>query len=114
MQSSAPECVFCRIAAGELPSERVAEGDGWVAFRDIAPQAPVHVLVIPTAHVADLDAWEGGPDLLAACAEVARSEGVAEGGYRVLVNCGRDGGQEVGHLHAHVFGGRPLGPMLAR
>lgn len=117
MQSSpAGECVFCRIVAGRVPAAKVAEGQGWIAFRDLRPQAPTHVLVVPTAHVPDLDAWEGGgpgaPDLLAACAEVARRVGLAQSGYRTIVNTGRDGGQEVLHLHAHVLGGRPLGRML--
>jgi len=114
VQSSPPaDCVFCGIVAGRVDAERVAEGDGWLAFRDIGPQAPTHVLVVPTAHVPDLNAWGGGPDLLAACAQVARDEGVDASGYRVILNTGPDGGQEVAHVHAHVLGGRALGPMLA-
>lgn len=106
------ECVFCRIAAGEISAARVTEGERWIAFRDIDPKAPVHVLVIPREHVESLDALEGGHtelagELLRAAAEVARLEGVT-GGYRVVANVGPDAGQSVFHLHLHVLGGRPL------
>lgn len=108
------DCLFCRIAAGEVPSDRVAEGDGWIAFRDIDPQAPTHVLVIPTEHVESLNAaddlsgeWLG--QLLDACRTVAAREGVADAGYRVVTNTNRAGGQAVPHLHFHVLGGREMG-----
>ncbi len=107
------DCVFCRIAADEIPSDRVFESDEVLAFRDLSPQAPTHVLVIPRRHVASLDAL--GPDdgelahhLLQGIREVAAAEGLSERGYRVVTNIGDDGGQSVGHLHFHVLGGRRL------
>lgn len=107
------ECIFCRIAAGDIESEIVASSEAWVAFRDLSPQAPTHVLVIPRAHAASLEALDAGQEglagrLLLACREVARLEGL-EGGYRVVTNVGADGGQSVRHLHFHVLGGRSLG-----
>ena len=107
------DCLFCGIAAGEIPAERVRESARTVAFRDINPQAPVHVLVIPKDHYPDLAALTGAGDgLLAEVAEqahlVASAEGVAETGYRVVFNTGAEGGQTVGHAHAHVLGGRPM------
>ena len=109
------DCLFCRIAAGEVPATLVAETDRTVAFRDIAPQAPTHVLVVPRDHHADLAACaDADPallaDLLVAAAGVARAEGL-DGGYRVLANTGPDAGQTVHHLHLHVLGGRPLGAL---
>jgi histidine triad (HIT) family protein len=108
-------CVFCRIAAGELPSKKVHEDDLVLAVRDLHPQAPTHVLVIPRAHVASL--WELEDEhlagrLLAVAAQVARAEGL-EQGWRLIANTGAHGGQEVQHLHLHVLGGRPLGRMLS-
>ena len=109
-----PDCLFCKIAAGSLPATLVREDEHTLAFRDIAPQAPTHVLVIPRVHVASL--WElDDPALAGAClhaaAEVAREEGLAAG-WRLIANTRDDGGQEVPHLHLHVLGGRRLGPML--
>lgn len=105
-------CLFCRIVAGDLPATLLAETPHAVAFRDIAPKAPVHVLVIPRRHVASLaastDSAELG-ELLALAARVAADAGVADSGYRVVTNVGEDGGQSVGHLHFHVLGGRALG-----
>ncbi len=107
-------CVFCRIAAGEIPSNRVYEDDEVLAFRDIHPQAPTHILIIPRTHVASLteleDARLAGA-LLSAAARVAREAGL-ERGWRLIANSGEHGGQEVEHLHLHVVGGRPLGRML--
>ncbi|HEX6575411.1 MAG TPA: histidine triad nucleotide-binding protein [Gemmatimonadaceae bacterium] len=104
-------CLFCRIARGEIPSTKVAETDDAIAFRDIDPKAPTHILVIPRAHVASLadasDATMLG-SLMALAASVARSEGIDESGYRVVANTGRDGGQTVDHLHLHVLGGRHM------
>ena len=108
-----PSCIFCRIVAGEIPSARVAEDDTAVAFRDIAPKAPTHVLVVSREHIAsaaeltDAD----GPllgRLFAMIAEIARAEGIDERGYRVITNVGRWGGQSVDHLHFHLLGGRQL------
>lgn len=108
-------CLFCGIVAGDVPSERVAEDEGVVAIRDIAPRAPVHVLVIPTRHVASADDLTDAPEdtqLLARCFALARrvadSEGIRDG-YRVTTNVGRRGGQAIDHLHFHVIGGRQLG-----
>ncbi|MCK6444884.1 MAG: histidine triad nucleotide-binding protein [Planctomycetes bacterium] len=109
-------CVFCRIVAGELPSTLVLESERVLAFRDIRPAAPVHVLVVPKAHVDslfELEDRELAGELLWAAAEVARREQLT-GGFRLIANTRHDGGQEVGHLHLHVVGGRRLGPMLAR
>ena len=108
-----PDCLFCKIVAGSIPSTRVHEDDAVIAFRDIAPRAPTHILVIPREHigsVADLTA-EHGPmlgRLFAATAEIARGEGIAEAGYRIVSNVGRWGGQTVDHLHLHLLGGRPF------
>lgn len=109
----AADCLFCKIVAGELPSDRVAEGDGVVAFRDIAPRAPVHVLVVPVEHIDSAHHLDGAhADLLARCfllaQEVAEAEGTAEG-YRLTTNVGARGGQAVNHLHFHLLGGRQLG-----
>lgn len=105
-------CLFCRIVSGEIPAALIAETPHAVAFRDIAPKAPVHALVIPRRHVASLaaatDAVELG-EVLALAARVAEQEGVSASGYRVVTNVGEDGGQSVGHLHFHVLGGRALG-----
>ncbi|HEX6501423.1 MAG TPA: HIT domain-containing protein [Micromonosporaceae bacterium] len=113
------DCLFCRIVAGEIPATVVHETDTTLAFRDIAPKAPVHVLVIPKAHHADVaDMAAADPkltgDVVAAAAEVARVAGVADSGYRLMFNTGPDSGQEVFHVHAHVLGGAPLGPMICR
>lgn len=105
------DCLFCKIVAGDIPATIVDQTATTVAFRDIAPVSPTHVLIIPKQHVADLDeaiAVDPGiaADVIAQCARVAQLEGLA-GGYRVVINTGADGGQEVAHLHAHVLGGRP-------
>ena len=106
------DCLFCRIVAGEIPATIVAETDECVAFRDIDPKAPVHVLVIPREHVASLDAatdaaMVGRLALLAA--KIARDEGITEGGYRTVINTNADAGQTVFHIHLHLLGGRKLG-----
>ncbi|WP_245736774.1 HIT domain-containing protein [Micromonospora pattaloongensis] len=113
------DCVFCRIVAGELPTTVVRETETTLAFRDLDPKAPVHVLVIPKEHHADVAALAlADPalagDVLATAAEVAEAEGLRPDGFRLMFNTGRYGGQEVFHAHAHVLGGAPLGPMLAR
>lgn len=112
--------VFARILRGEIPSRRVFEDEWAVAFHDIAPIAPVHVLVIPRGRYVSLaDFTEGAKDaeiagFWRAVGAVARQLELDAPGYRVLVNIGEHSGQEVPHLHAHVFGGRPLGAMLTR
>jgi len=105
------DCIFCKVAAGEIPAQIVRRGDGMVAFRDITPQAPTHLLVIPIQHVASLDAVgdEGLLGrLLGFARDTARDVGIAERGYRVVVNTNRDGGQTVFHLHLHLLGGRAM------
>jgi histidine triad (HIT) family protein len=109
--SAVPDCLFCAIAADDVPATIVSSYPRSLAFRDINPQAPVHVLVIPRDHyanVAELTAAEPGllADLVAHAHEVAVAEGIAESGYRVVFNTGANGGQTVGHVHAHVLGGR--------
>ena len=108
------DCLFCKIVAGQIPSTQVLETDTVLAFRDIHPQAPTHVLVIPKTHVDSLWELEDSTlagDLLSAAAQVARAEGL-ERGWRLIANTGDEGGQEVGHLHLHVVGGKRLGRML--
>ena len=112
------DCLFCRIVAGEIPATVVHETDTTLAFRDIDPKAPVHVLVIPKDHHPDLvtlaQAAPGvAADVLATAAAVAEAEGLVGDGFRLLFNNGRYAGQEVFHVHGHVLGGKPLGPMLA-
>jgi histidine triad (HIT) family protein len=108
-----PDCLFCGIAAGDIPATVVSANPRTVAFRDINPQAPVHVLVIPRAHHANLaELSAADPDLLADLVAHARAvavaEGIADGGYRVVFNTGSQAGQTVDHVHAHVLGGRPM------
>ena len=105
-------CLFCKIVSGDIPSPRLAESEHAIAIRDISAQAPFHALVLPKRHVNSLalvtDAALIG-DVMMLAARVAREAGVEEGGYRVVVNTGDDGGQSVHHLHAHVMGGRAMG-----
>jgi histidine triad (HIT) family protein len=110
------DCIFCRIAAGEAPARVLYQDEHVLAFEDIRPQAPVHILVVPRRHVDsmwELEDRELAGHLLHAAAHVARLANLARG-FRVITNSKRDGGQEVDHLHLHVLGGRRLGPMLAR
>jgi histidine triad (HIT) family protein len=110
-RSPQPDCLFCRIVAGEIPSKNVIEDDLLVAFHDIAPRSPTHILVVPKAHIpsaADLTE-DDGPllgRLFATAAAIARDHGIAEQGYRIVTNVGRWGGQSVDHLHLHLMGGR--------
>ena len=109
----ATDCLFCRIVVGEIPSTRVHEDDEVIAFRDIAPRAPTHILVIPRRHVAsaaDLTEADGPMlgRLFSVAAAVAREQGIADAGYRIVSNVGRWGGQTVDHLHLHLMGGRPF------
>ena len=104
-------CLFCGIVAGDVPANVVAEGEEWVAFRDIHPQAPTHLLVVPRRHVSTLDDLGAGDESLAgalvgAAASLARAEGLVEGGDRVVLNCGAGAGQSVFHIHLHLLGGR--------
>ncbi|MDE1467712.1 histidine triad nucleotide-binding protein [Aurantiacibacter sp. D1-12] len=115
-----PDNIFAKILRGEIPCNKVYEDDHALAFHDINPQADVHILVIPKgAYVSwdDFSAKASNEEIagfVRAVGHVARDRGLVVRGYRVLANIGRNGGQEVPHLHAHLFGGGPLGPMLAR
>lgn len=107
------DCLFCRMANGDIPVDRVLEFDDVLAFRDINPQAPHHVLIIPRRHVSSLEGLEPedqglAASLLLAAQQVARQEGFADAGYRTVINTGRDGGQEIDHLHMHVLAGRRM------
>ena len=109
-------CLFCKIIAGEIPSTKVYEDDAVFAFRDINPQAPVHILVVPKQHISCADAVDGSNSAcVARCfeaiAKIAKAEGL-ENGYRVINNCGADGGQTVMHLHFHLLGGVKLGEKM--
>ncbi len=108
------DCLFCRIASGGIPSKIVLQDEHAVAFEDINPQAPVHVLVIPRKHIASLgetDTADGAllTHLLRTCVKIAQDKGLTKDGYRVVTNTGRNAGQSVFHLHWHVLGGRPMG-----
>ena len=111
--------IFAKILRGEIPSNRVYEDDVAIAFHDINPQAPTHLLVIPKGAYVSWDEFSARASdaeiagFVRAVGAVARAAGLVEPGYRLLANIGQDGHQEVPHLHVHVFGGRPLGPMLA-
>jgi len=105
------DCLFCKIVAGEIPSSRVFEDDRCVAFNDISPQAPTHVLIVPREHIDSLNtATEGNKEmlghLLLTAAMIAREKGISEDGYRVVINTNSDGGQTVFHVHMHLLGGR--------
>lgn len=107
------DCLFCKIANGEIPTDMVYEDDICAAFRDIEPQAPVHVLIVPKAHIASaLELNEQNAAVVShiflVAAKLARQLGVDEKGFRIVNNCGTDGGQTVGHLHFHFLGGRSL------
>jgi histidine triad (HIT) family protein len=107
----ADDCLFCRIVRKEIPATLVAETDRCIAFRDINPQAPVHVVIVPREHVASLNEARdadliGSLSLLAA--DIARTEGIAEAGYRTVINTNRDAGQTVFHVHLHLLGGRAM------
>jgi len=113
------DCLFCKIVEGTIPSRKVYEDDHVLAFEDIQPQAPVHLLVIPKKHIASLnDAKPEDAELLGrvalAAQRVARDAGIADSGYRVINNCGKDSGQVVFHIHFHVLGGEPLGALVAK
>jgi len=108
------DCLFCRIAAGEIPADLVRSEPEAVAFRDINPQAPTHILIIPRKHIPSITALT--PDdapmmgtLFSMARDLAMEEGIAEGGYRMVVNAGPDAGQTVFHVHLHLLGGRHLG-----
>ena len=112
--------IFARILRGELPSKKVYEDDHVFAFHDINPLAPTHILVIPKGRYVSWDDFSASASdeqigaFVRAVGKIAREAGLVESGYRLLANTGRSSGQEVPHLHVHIFAGRPLGPMLSR
>ena len=107
-------CIFCKIVTGEIPAEILYQDDDVICFRDVAPQAPTHMLVIPKKHIGsiseleDVDTGLVGKVLVTAT-RMAKEQGISESGYRVAMNCGDEGGQTVGHIHMHVLGGRQMG-----
>ena len=107
------DCLFCKISAGEIPCDKVYEDDDVLAFRDINPRAPVHVLIIPRKHIATLNDLEEADRPLAgrlmlASSQIAAQQGIDEDGYRLVVNCNENGGQDVFHVHLHLLGGRRM------
>ena len=111
------QCIFCRIVAGEAPGDIVYQDEDFLAFRDISPQAPIHLLIIPKAHITSLaqladEQQELAGRLVILAKKLAEKEGIAERGYRLVINCGSEGGQLVPHLHLHLIGGRKLGDRL--
>lgn len=115
----AQDCIFCRIVRGEAPADIVYQDDTVVAFRDIYPKAPVHVLIVPRRHIPSLAhvTPEDEPllgHMMYVASRIAEEQGVRDSGFRTIVNTGPDGGQEIYHLHIHLLGGRPLGRMVAR
>jgi histidine triad (HIT) family protein len=111
--------IFSKIIAGEIPADKIFQDDRVTAFKDINPQAPVHILIVPNKEIPTVnDVTEEDEatlgHMLVVAKQIAREQGIAENGYRLIINCGDDGGQEVYHLHLHLMGGRKLGPMLVR
>lgn len=107
------DCIFCKIAAGEIPADKLYEDEHVLAFRDLGPQAPTHALVIPKAHIANLNELDEDNAaimgrLFLAAKQVARDEGIDENGFRTVINCNADGGQTVYHMHIHLLGGRQM------
>jgi histidine triad (HIT) family protein len=115
----AQETIFSKIIRKEIPAQIVYQDELVTAFRDINPQAPTHILIVPNKLIPTVNDVTAEDELalgrlFTVARRIAAEEGIAESGYRLLVNCNRDAGQEVYHLHMHIFGGRPLGPMLAK
>lgn len=116
MTDQTQDCIFCKIASGSLGTAFVVESENVVAFDDIAPVTPAHVLVVPKRHIEslrDLQAFDNGlwAEILDVVQQAAAAKGITESGFRVVTNAGPDSGQEVAHLHLHVMGGRKLGPL---
>jgi histidine triad (HIT) family protein len=108
---TAQDCLFCRIADGEIPAEVIYQSENAIAFRDINPQAPTHALIIPRRHISTMNDLDVGDQelvgsLFLAAKDIAQQEGLAEEGYRVVMNCGEGAGQSVFHIHLHLLGGR--------
>lgn len=114
----AEETIFSKIIRREIPSDILYQDELVTAFRDISPQAPTHILIVPNLLIATVNDVVAGHEaalgrMITVAAKIARQEGIAEDGYRLIMNCNQHGGQEVYHIHLHLVGGRPLGPMLA-
>ncbi len=114
------DCIFCKIAAGQIPSEKVYESENVLAFKDISPVTPEHILIIPKKHISDIESITGDDntnmaELFIAAREISRERDLAEKGYRLIINNGKAAGQEVFHLHMHILGGKEyLGPMILK
>lgn len=111
------DCVFCKIVAGEIPADILYQDEGVIAFPDINPLAPTHLLIIPKKHIPSLTRLSEAEssligDMVNTANQLARREGIAESGYRLVLNCGKEGGQAVPHLHMHLLGGRQLSSRL--
>ena len=111
------DCLFCKIIKGEIPSTKVYEDEFVYAFKDINPEAPVHILVVPKKHIESVNAIEEVDEnvigkIFLAIKKIAKEQGIAESGYRVVSNCGKDAGQTVMHLHFHILGGKELGEKV--
>ncbi len=111
--------IFAKIVRGEIPADIVYQDEQVTAFRDINPAAPTHILIVPNKVIPTVNDLQEGDEQLAGhmmvvARKIAQQEGIAESGYRLIINCNKDGGQEVFHLHLHLVGGRPLGPMVLR
>lgn len=111
------DCIFCKIIKGEIPSEKVWEDDEILAFKDINPAAPIHILVIPKKHIPTLmDIKEEDNELISKIMQtikiIAKEQGVSENGFRIIANCGPDSGQEVMHIHFHLLAGKKMGPKI--
>ena len=107
------DCIFCKVVDGQIPSARVFEDEHCIAFDDIGPQAPTHILIVPREHFDSLDTATSARQsllghLMLVAAQISRTKGIAEDGYRVVINTNKDGGQTVFHLHVHLLGGRPF------
>jgi len=113
------DCIFCKIAGGEIPADLIYESEDVVAFADVSPQAPVHVVIIPRRHIATtLEMSDEAPvlfgSMLKASSEIARKKGVDKSGFRLILNTNADGGQEIFHVHMHLMGGEQIGPLRSR
>ncbi len=111
------DCIFCKISKGEIPSEKVYEDEEVLAFKDIHPAAPIHILVIPKKHIAKVTEIMPEDEALVGkmhtvINKIAKEQGFAEDGFRIIINCGRDAGQEVMHLHFHILAGTKMGPKI--
>lgn len=107
------DCIFCKIAAGAFDTQFVYQDEELVAFRDINPQAPIHILIIPRRHIPQIRQLQGSDEklvgrMILTAIEIAEQEQIAESGYRIVINCGENGGQEVDHIHLHLLGGRKM------